>query len=412
MTEGPIGPEELQQATSLLSEVVFHTPAVPARWLSELVGGPVYLKCENLQRTGSFKIRGAYNRIARLTEAERARGVVAASAGNHAQGVALAASLLGVRSTVFMPEGATLPKIEATISYGAEVEFVGSTIDEALAAAVDHSERTGAVLIHPFDHRDIVAGQATVGLEIAAQHPEVRTVVVCTGGGGLLAGICLGMEALPDVRMVGVQATGAASFPASLRAGHPVALTQMNTMADGIAVARPGLLPYEIIAAAGVDFLTVDDEQIAHAVVACLERSKLLVEPAGAAALAAVLAYPEQFEPPVVVTLSGGNVDPLLLLRIVQRGLVAAGRYVVITARIPDLPGHLDTLLAEIAAAKGNVVTVSHNRTDPRLRVDECAVVVEVEVRGQEHAGELLSALNGKGFSVSAAWADSPTYTP
>jgi len=401
--EGPVGTAALQQAAALLAEVVFHTPAVPARWLSEPVGGPVYLKCENLQRTGSFKIRGAYNRIARLTPAERARGVVAASAGNHAQGVALAASLLEVPSTVFMPEGASLPKIEATLSYGADVEFVGTTIDEALTAAIERSERTGAVLIHPFDHPDIVVGQATVGLEIASQHPEARTVVVCAGGGGLLAGICLGMEGLPDVRMVGVQAAGAASFPASIRAGHPVALDRMITMADGIAVARPGDLPYEIIADAGVDFLTVDDEQIAHALVTCLERSKLVVEPAGAAALAAVLAYPEQFEPPVVVTLSGGNVDPLLLLRIVQRGLVAAGRYLVITARIPDLPGHLDTLLAEIASAKGNVVTVSHSRTDPRLRVDECAVVVEVEVRGEEHAGTLLSTLQQKGFSVSAA---------
>lgn len=398
-----IGDAQIRAAESRLSGIVFRTPAVPARWLSELVGGPVYLKCENLQRTGSFKIRGAYNRIAQLSPQERERGVVAASAGNHAQGVALAASLLGVRSTVFMPEGATLPKIEATLGYGATVEFTGTTIDEALEAAFAHSGRTGAALIHPFDHPDIVAGQATVGLEIAEQHPEVRTVVVCTGGGGLLAGICLGLAtSVPDARIVGVQADQAASYPPSLRAGHPLALARMNTMADGIAVARPGDLPYGIIERAGVEFHTVDDEQIARAVVMCLERSKLVVEPAGAAALAAVLLHPERFEPPVVITLSGGNVDPLLLLRIVQRGLVAAGRYVVISAHIPDLPGHLDRLLAEIADAKGNVVTVFHNRTDPRLRVDECGVVVEVEVRGGDHAAELLSVLRGKGFSVTA----------
>ncbi|HQR79430.1 MAG TPA: threonine ammonia-lyase [Actinomycetota bacterium] len=393
--------ETLAQAQSRLAGIVVHTPMLPARWLSDLVGGPVYLKCENLQRTGSFKMRGAYNRIAQLNDEERARGVVAASAGNHAQGVALAAEMLGVRSTIFMPEGATLPKIEATIGYGAEVRFAGTTVDEALVAATEHSRATGAILIHPFDHVDVVAGQATVGLEIAEQQPDVRTVVVCTGGGGLLAGVCLGVAGVPDVRVVGVQAVQAASYPPSIAAGHPLQLEQMNTMADGIAVARPGELPFGIITRAGVDFLTVDDEQISRAVVQCLERSKLVVEPAGAAGVAALMAHPGAFEPPVVVTLSGGNVDPLLLLRIVQRGLVAARRYMVISAFIPDRPGHLEAILAEIADRKANVVTVSHNRVDPRLRVDECAVVVEVEVRGPEHAAEVLSGLRAHGFTVS-----------
>jgi len=397
-----IDARDVAVAQARLAGVVFRTPAVPARWLSDIVGGPAYLKCENLQRTGSFKIRGAYNRIASLSPAERARGVVAASAGNHAQGVALAAQLLGVKSTVFMPEGATLPKIQATVAYGATVEFSGSTIDEALTAARAFGERTGAVLIHPFDHPDIVAGQATVGQEIAEQHPEVRTVVVCTGGGGLLAGVCLGLaEHAPTARVVGVQAVEAASYPPSLAAGRPIPLTQMHTMADGIAVARPGDLPFGIIAEAGVAFRTVDDEQIARAVVMCLERSKLVVEPAGAAGLAAVISEPELFEPPVMVTLSGGNVDPLLLLRIVQRGLVAAGRYMVIAVRIPDLPGHLEALLAAVAEHKANVATVSHNRTDPRLRVDECEVIVEAEVRGPEHAAELVAGLKARGFSVS-----------
>lgn len=397
-----IGPDDIAQAQARLSGVAFRTPAVPARWLSEMVGGPVYLKCENLQRTGSFKIRGAYNRICALSAEERARGVVAASAGNHAQGVALAASMLGVSSTVFMPEGATLPKIEATVAYGAKVEFSGSTVDEALSAAAEYSERTGAVLIHPFDHRDIVAGQATVGIEIVEDHPEARTVVVCAGGGGLLAGICLGVAAgAPGIRMVGVQAQAAASYPPSLAAGHPLRLPQMSTIADGIAVAQPGTLPFGIIESAGVDFRTVDDEQIAEAVVMCLERSKLVVEPAGAAGVAAVMADPEAFETPLVVTLSGGNVDPLLLLRIVRRGLVAAGRYMVISAYIPDKPGHLDLLLAAIADNRANVATVSHNRTDPRLRLDECEVVVEVEVRGPEHADELVADLRTMGFRLT-----------
>ncbi len=392
---------DLAAARARLDGVVHHTPTVPARWLSELVGGPVYLKCENLQRTGSFKIRGAYNRIAALTDQQRARGVVAASAGNHAQGVALAAALLGVESTVYMPEGATLPKIEATAAYGAHIHFFGHSVDEALTAATAHAQRTGAILIHPFDHPDIVAGQATVGWEIAQQHPETRTVVVCTGGGGLLAGVTLGLrDAGSDARVVGVQATGAASYPASLRAGHPVALTSMHTMADGIAVAKPGQIDFDVISAAGIDFLTVDDEQISRAIVSCLERSKQVVEPAGAAAMAAVLTQPEQFEAPLTVILSGGNVDPLLLLRIVQRGLAAAGRYVVLSAMIPDTPGSLERLLALIAEQRGNVVTVTHNRTNPMLAVDECAVVVEIEVRGPEHAAEIIAALRASGVRV------------
>lgn len=294
-----------------------------------------------------------------------------------------------------------MPKIEATNAYGAQIVFAGSTVDEALAAATEHSERTGAVLIHPFDHPDIVAGQATVGLEIVEQHPEVRTVVVCTGGGGLLAGVSLGV-AQTDATVIGVQASGAASYPASLSAGHPVALPQMHTLADGIAVAKPGQVDFDIIAAAGIEFLTVDDEQIARAVVTCLERSKQVVEPSGAAGMAAVLSDPGRFEPPVVITLSGGNVDPLLLLRIVQRGLVASGRYVVLSGLIPDRPGALEHFLTQIAQHRGNVVTVTHNRTNPLLAVNECAVVVEVEVRGPEHAAEITAALRNVGFRVAA----------
>lgn len=392
---------DIAGARERLVGVAETTPLMHVRWLSDLVGGPVFLKCENLQRTGSFKIRGAYNRIAGLSDEERARGVVAASAGNHAQGVALAASRLGVPSTVFMPTGATLPKIEATAGYGAQVRLSGETLTEALAAAQDFAERTGAVFIHPFDHPDIIAGQATVGLEIAEQLPDVRSVVVCTGGGGLLAGVCLGLAQVPDVRIVGVQAAGAASYVPSLEAGHPVALPDLQTLADGIAVGRPGDLPFGIISDAGVEIMTVDDEQIARASVMCLERSKMVVEPAGAAALAAVVGDPGAFEPPVVVTLSGGNVDPLLLLRIIQRGLVAAGRYLVISAMVPDRPGHLELLLASVAQNRANVVTVTHNRTDPRLRVDECQIIIEIEVRGPEHAVKVLDAMRATGYEIS-----------
>src|SRR6476659_9175527 len=238
---------DIVAAREMLEGITVTTPMEESRWLSALLGGQVSLKCENLQRTGSFKSRGAFVRIAHLSEEERARGVVAASAGNHAQGVALAAKMLGIAATVFMPTGAPIPKVQATRGYGADIRFVGTTIDECLVAAREFEAETGAVLIHPFDHKDIVAGQGTVGLEILEQRPDVRTIVVCTGGGGLLAGIAVAVKAVrPDVRIVGVQAAGAAAYPTSLAAGHPVALASMSTMADGIAVGRPGDVPFAL----------------------------------------------------------------------------------------------------------------------------------------------------------------------
>jgi len=248
MTTSTVTLGDIEAAADRLSGVIRELPIAGARWLDDRVGGRVHLITENLQRAGSFKIRGAYNRISLLSDEERARGVVAASAGNHAQGVALAAQLLGVRATVFMPEGATIPKVQATRAYGAEVRFAGSTIDEALSTAIAFADETGAVLIHPFDHVDIVAGQGTVGLEILEKIPDVRTIVVCTGGGGLLAGIAMAVKSKrPDVRIVGVQAQEAAAYPASLAAGKPVLLNHMATMADGVAVGRPGAVPFSIV---------------------------------------------------------------------------------------------------------------------------------------------------------------------
>ncbi|MFM8894633.1 MAG: threonine ammonia-lyase [Actinomycetales bacterium] len=384
-------------AQALLSGVVRDIPVAGARWLSDLVGGPVVLVPENLQRAGSFKIRGAYTRMSRLDDDERSRGVVAASAGNHAQGVALAAQLLGIRATVFMPEGATIPKVQATRTYGAEVEFAGSTIDEALQAAVAHAERTGAVLIHPFDHPDVVAGQGTLGLEILRKVPDLRTVVVCTGGGGLLAGVALAIkDAAPAVRVVGVQAEQAAAYPASLREGRPLSLERMSTMADGIAVGQPGQVPFAIVQDLVDQIRTVTEEEIARAVLLLLERAKLVVEPAGAAATAAVLASPQDFEPPVAVVLSGGNVDPILLARIIRRGMSAAGRYLTIVARVADRPGSLAGLLTRIKALDANVVEVAHDRLDPSLAVDEVDIVVQLQTRGIEHCGQVLDALAGQ----------------
>jgi threonine dehydratase len=398
----PVQLSDVEAARDLLNDVVRRTAMQHSRPLSELVGGPVWLKCENQQRAGSFKLRGAYVRIARLSDAERSRGVVAASAGNHAQGVALAASLLGTSAVVYMPEGAPIPKIAATKAYGAEIVFAGVTVDDALVAASEHAERTGAVLIHPFDHPDVVAGQGTVGLEILEQCPDVRTVVVSAGGGGLLAGIGLAVKALrPDVRIVGVQAAGAASFAGSFAAGRPVKLESMATMADGIAVGCPGDLTYELVREYADDVVTVDEDGLARALLLCLERAKLVVEPAGAAAVAAIMEKPEAYEPPVVAVLSGGNIDPVLLMRVLRHGMIAAGRYLSFHLRIPDRPGELARLLGELGDSGANVLDVEHLRTGPTLHLDEVEVALQLEMRSADHRETVLERLRAAGYWLS-----------
>jgi threonine dehydratase len=401
-TPATVSLADVLAARELLGDVCRVTPVQGSRVLAGKCGGEVVLKCENLQRAGSFKIRGAYVRIARLTAAERARGVVAASAGNHAQGVALAASLLGTTSTVFMPNGAPLPKVAATENYGATVRFAGHDVAAAIEAAIEFANETGAVLIHPFDHPDVVAGQGTVGLEILEQYPQVRTIVVPTGGGGLLAGIAVVVAALrPDVKVVGVQAAGAAAYPGSIAAGHPVTLAGTATMADGIAVACPGDVPFGLIRDLVGDVRTVSEEHLSRALLLCLERAKLVVEPAGAAAVAALLDDPQAFEPPVVAVLSGGNVDPLLLLRVLRHGLSAAGRYVAFRLRVTDRPGALAALLRELAEADANVLEVEHLRTNPRLHVDEVEVYVQIETRGGKHTDAVLARLRAAGYSLT-----------
>ena len=277
-----VRPDDVAAARKLLRGIVSPTPMLHSRVLSDRLSGPVFLKCENLQRTGSFKARGAYVRISRLTEAERGRGVVAASAGNHAQGVAFAAAVLGARATVVMPEGAPLPKVEATKGYGAEVILQGETIDDALGVALAYAQERGSVFIHPFDHPDVVAGQGTVGLEIMEQCPEARTIVVPVGGGGLASGIAVATsDAGPPVRVVGVQAEAVAPLPASLAAGHPVRIEPGATMADGIAVAKPGEICCDVFGELGVTVVTVTEETLSQGLLLCLERAKQLVEPAG-----------------------------------------------------------------------------------------------------------------------------------
>lgn len=393
--------DDVRGAQKMLAGVARATALEGSRHLTELVGAPVHLKCENLQRTGSFKLRGAYVRISGLTPVERAAGVVAASAGNHAQGVALASSLLGVRSTVFMPVGAPLPKVAATQEYGAEVRLHGQVVDETLAAAQEYAARTGAVFIHPFDHPDIIAGQGTVGLEILEQCPEVRTIVVGIGGGGLAAGIAVAVKALrPDIRIVGVQAEGAAAYPPSLAAGHPVSLDDPVTMADGIKVGRPGDVPFALIEELVDEVRTVTEDELSSALLLCLERAKLVVEPAGASPVAALLSDPKAFRGPVVAVLSGGNVDPLLLQRVLRHGMSAAGRYLSLRLRLTDRPGALATLLAALTVADANVLDISHVRTDPRLGLTEVEVDLHLETKGPRHCEEVEAALRAEGYRV------------
>jgi threonine dehydratase len=402
VTEVPtVSLADIAAARELVDGTAVYTPMEESRWLSSLAGGPVHLKCENLQRTGSFKIRGAYVRISRLSDDERRHGVVAASAGNHAQGVALAAQLLGIKATVFMPEGAPIPKEKATRGYGADVVFHGRYLEDALAEAREFSARTGAVLIHPFDHVDIVAGQGTTGLEILEQVPDVKTVVVPTGGGGLLAGIAIAIKATnPDVRVVGVQAEGAAAFPGSLASGSPVKLDAMKTMADGIAVGLPGDITFQAVRDHCDDVLTVSEESLSQALLALMERAKMIVEPAGAAAVAAMLDHPTAFETPAVAVLSGGNIDPLLLGKVIRHGMAAAGRYLYLRVNIPDLPGGLAALLRELGDAGANILEVAHERISPSLHLDEVEVRIQAETRGESHAEQVLARLRECGYRV------------
>jgi threonine dehydratase len=393
--------DDVQAARALLGDVVRVTPLEPSRPLSAALDGPVWLKCENLQRAGSYKVRGAYVRIARLSPEERGRGVVAASAGNHAQGVALAAGLLGARSTVFMPVGAPIPKVAATKGYGAHIEFAGSAVDDALVAAQEFAERTGAVLIHPFDHVDVIAGQGTVALEILEQCPEVGTIVTGLGGGGLLSGMAVAAKALkPDIRIIGVQAAGAAAYPPSLEAGTPVRLPHLSTIADGIAVGCPGDITFAHVSKLVDDVVTVTEEDISRALLMLLERGKQVVEPAGAVGVAALMSGAVKAEPPVVAVLSGGNIDPLLLLRLIEHGLAAAGRFLRFTVRCGDQPGELAALLAQIAEQRANVVDVLHTRHNPRLRLGEVEIALSVETRGPEHSDKLIGALRAQGYTV------------
>ena len=392
--------DDLRSAQARVGPVIRATPVTTSGALSDLVGRRLSLKGEHLQRTGSYKIRGAYNRISRL-DPDTPGGVVAASAGNHAQGVALAARLAGIRSTIFMPRTAPLPKVSATRGYGAEVRLVGQLVDDCILAALEHAAATGAVFVPPFDDPHVIAGQGTVGLELAEESADAEVVVVPVGGGGLIAGVATALALTrPAIRVVGVEAAGAAAVRASLDAGRCVVLERVATMADGIALRSPSELTLSHVQAYVDDVVTVTEEEISTAVLLLLERTKALVEPAGAVGLAALLAGKVAGTGPATTILSGGNVDPLLLLKLVDHGLSAAGRYLVVRVVLGDRPGALAALTAVLAALGLNVLSVEHHRAGLALGVDEVEVLLTLETRDPDHRHEIVAAIGDAGFAV------------
>jgi len=393
--------QDIRSARERVAPVVRPTPSAGRDAVSRFVGRQICLKPEYLQRTGSFKIRGAYNHIVQLDPSRTSGGVVAASAGNHAQGVALAASLSGLRATIFMPLNAALPKIEATEGYGADVRLEGDAVEDSIAAAIAFAEEQGAAYVPPFDDPEIIAGQGTVGLEIAEEAPDAEVVLVPIGGGGLIAGVATALaHTRHGMRVVGVQAEGAASMRASLDAGRCVRLDGVTTMADGIAVRSPSDLTLAHARAYVDEVVTVTEEEISHAVLLLLERAKAVVEPAGAVGLAALLAGKVSGTGEAVAILSGGNVDPLLLTRLIDHGLSAAGRYLVLRVILADRPGALASISDTIAAMGLNVLSVEHHRAGLRLGVEEVEVVFTLETRDPEHRGEVVTALRDAGFRV------------
>lgn len=394
--------EMIREAQRAISGHVRPTPLYHSYNLSTQTGLPVYLKAENLQRAGSFKVRGAFYKISSLSPEEQARGVIAASAGNHAQGVAMAAQALGIASTICMPEGAPITKVTATESYGARVVLHGQSYDDAYQQALELQREHGYTFIHGFDDAHTIAGQGTIGLEIISDLPDVATVFIPVGGGGLVAGTALALKSLkPQVRVIGVQAAGAPALYLSQRKGELIATESVRTIADGIAIKRPGALNWELIQQYVDEIVLVDEEEIAESILVLLERAKLTVEGAGAVGLAALLGgKAAHVEGPVCVVLSGGNIDANILSRIIERGLVKAGRYVRLSTFVPDRPGGLQRLLALVAQAGANVINVHHERWLNKVTIGEVEIDLALETRDARHVEQILALLTREGYHV------------
>ncbi len=386
---------DITAARSRGSSVVLETPTLPSSSFSRLTGSDVWLKAENLQRTGSFKIRGGMNALSLLSPADKERGVVAASAGNHAQGVALAAAELGIPATVFMPLSAAIPKVVATKAYGAEVILAGANLAEATDHAQAFVEQAGAAFIHPYDDPHIIAGQGTLGLEVYEQVPDVSTVVIPVGGGGLISGSAIALKHLdPSIRIVGVQSSAVPTYVRARATGTPTEIIGLPTVADGIAVSRPSMMCFSIIEELVDDLITVDDHQATEAVALLLERAKYLVEPSGAVGVAALMHGLVPDPGTSVVVLSGGNVDLLLLDGVVRHGLESRGRFASLKVVVPDEPGHLASVLTLIGDQRGNVLSVEHHREGTGLEFGTVEIQLALETRGPEHIEHILAALS------------------
>jgi threonine dehydratase len=393
------------QAYKFLKPIIHHTPLSPSRTLSQMTGADIYLKCEHMQRSGAFKVRGAGYKISRLSTEQAQVGVIAASAGNHAQGVAIAAAQNNIPCTIVMPENAPLAKVTATQNYGAKVVLYGATYDDAYQYCCDLQQESGAIFVHAFDDPEVIAGQGTLGLEMLTDLPDADAIIVPIGGGGLISGIAIAARALkPDITIIGVQAAGAASCRASLDAGTLKTLPAITTIADGIAVKRPGTLTFSIIQNLVDDIVVVDDEAIINAVLLLMERSKMVVEGAGATGLAAMLSGAINLKgKKVLVPLTGGNIDMNLVGRFIEHGLAVAGRYFVIHTRLADRPGELMRMLTIIAEMRMNVIDVRHQRLSSRLPIMQREETVTLEARDRSQCEELLCRLRAAGFMVEEA---------
>lgn len=392
---------DVQQAHRAMYDVVHHTPLDQSTTFSQMAGYDVYLKLENLQKTGSFKIRGAYNKIHSLTSAEKMKGVIAASAGNHAQGVAYAARMAGIKAAIVMPEVAPLAKVMATRGYGAEVILHGMVYDDAFLKAQEIEAQKGQTFIHAFNDYQVIAGQGTIGLEILEELEDVSAIVVPVGGGGLIAGIALAVKELaPHVKIYGVQAQGAPAMYMSHKAHIRKTTPDAMTIADGIAVKVPGDLTFAVIDKYVDDIVVVDDEAIASTILMLLERAKMMVEGAGAVGLAAILNHKIPGKGKVVNVVSGGNVDVNFISRIIERGLVRAGRRAKISTFINDRPGILQQLLTVIANTRANVIQVSHNRIEQDVPIGQAVVEISLETRDAEHAQQILTKLRENGYDA------------
>ena len=404
-THTPVTIADIWEAYKLLKPRLHHTPLAPSRTLHDITGADIYLKAENMQRSGSFKVRGASYKISRLSKEEYSSGVIAASAGNHAQGVAIAAAQYNISCTIVMPETAPLAKVTATQGYGAEVVLHGFTYDDAYQYCLELQQQTGATFIHAFDDPDVIAGQGTLGLEMLSDLPDADALIVPIGGGGLIAGITIAARALrPSIKIIGVQAAGAAGCRASLDAGELRTLPSIATIADGIAVKRPGTLTFPIIQNLVDDVVVVNDEEIISAVLLLMERSKMLVEGAGAAGVAAMLSGVVKLDGKrVLVPLTGGNIDINLVGRFIEHGLAAAGRYFVIHTRLTDRPGELMRLLGIISEMRINVIDVRHQRISSRLPIMQREETLTLETRDRGQCEQLLQCLRHAGYVVEEA---------